>query len=144
MPNGCILYDDCYNASPESMKAALNVLSRAEWTTKPKIVFLGDMLDLGDESRKWHLDLVDSLRELTSVHLCFFGNAMYDVFQELTKEQSLFASRNWKMSYLRADEDPKSFLNEIQTPFSSAIVLVKGSRGMDLGRVVSLIEEQCR
>ncbi len=144
LANGCLLYDDCYNASPESMKAALSVLKRVDWVEKPKIVFLGDMLDLGDESRKWHLELLDSLRDLRDVHLCFFGNAMYDVFQELKKNESDFSQRRWKISHIPPSESPKKFFEEIQTPFSSAVVLVKGSRGMDLGRVVSAVEELCR
>ncbi len=141
MPNGCILYDDCYNASPESMKAALNVLKRADWSTKPKIVFLGDMLDLGDESRKWHLDLLDSLRNIGNIHLCLFGIAMYDVFQELIKDKESEGRLNRKVSYLKSNEDPTRFIDEVQIPFSTAVVLVKGSRGMDLGRVVKRLED---
>jgi UDP-N-acetylmuramoyl-tripeptide--D-alanyl-D-alanine ligase len=144
LPNGCILYNDCYNASPESMKAAFHVMKRSAWNNKPKVLFLGDMLDLGSESRKWHLDLITSLQEIHDAHLCFFGNAMYDVVQELKKDPTLVATHHWKISHLSASEDPRLFLNEVQTPFSSAVVLVKGSRGMNLGRVVSLVEEKCR
>ncbi|HMF07840.1 MAG TPA: UDP-N-acetylmuramoyl-tripeptide--D-alanyl-D-alanine ligase [Thermoanaerobaculia bacterium] len=51
-PSGAILYDDAYNASPPSMRAALDTLSRMEATRK--IAVLGDMLELGPEESWFH------------------------------------------------------------------------------------------
>ncbi len=49
--NGCTVIEDCYNASPESMKAALEFLGNSK---NNKIAVLGDMLELGDESERLH------------------------------------------------------------------------------------------
>ena len=45
LSSGALMLDDTYNASPESMLAALNLLS--EMDSKRKIAVLGDMLELG-------------------------------------------------------------------------------------------------
>jgi UDP-N-acetylmuramyl pentapeptide synthase len=52
--NGFTIIKDCYNAGPESMAAALNVLSRREGR---KIAVLGDMLELGDCAPTEHVKL---------------------------------------------------------------------------------------
>jgi UDP-N-acetylmuramoyl-tripeptide--D-alanyl-D-alanine ligase len=50
--SGALLYDDAYNASPPSMRAALDTLKLLRG--KRKIAVLGDMLELGPEERWWH------------------------------------------------------------------------------------------
>jgi UDP-N-acetylmuramoyl-tripeptide--D-alanyl-D-alanine ligase len=50
--SGALLYDDAYNASPPSMRAALDTLKLLRGTRK--IAVLGDMLELGSEESWWH------------------------------------------------------------------------------------------
>jgi UDP-N-acetylmuramoyl-tripeptide--D-alanyl-D-alanine ligase len=50
--SGAVLYDDAYNASPPSMRAALDTLKLL--AGRRKIAVLGDMLELGPEDRWWH------------------------------------------------------------------------------------------
>lgn len=52
--NGLTIIDDCYNANPVSMKASIDVLSKAEGR---KIAVLGDMGELGAEERKLHFSV---------------------------------------------------------------------------------------
>ena len=52
--NGLTIIDDCYNANPVSMKASIDVLSKAEGR---KIAVLGDMGELGTEERKLHFSV---------------------------------------------------------------------------------------
>lgn len=52
--NGFIIYEDCYNASPDSMKAALAVLSSQKKGTK--FAVLGSMLELGDYTEQGHIE----------------------------------------------------------------------------------------
>ena len=47
--------NDCYNASPDSIKAALTVLGTTE--CKRKIAILGDVLEMGDFAQKAHYEL---------------------------------------------------------------------------------------
>lgn len=52
--NGLTIIDDCYNANPVSMKASIDVLSKAEGR---KIAVLGDMGELGTDERKLHFSV---------------------------------------------------------------------------------------
>lgn len=63
--NGIII-NDCYNASPESMKAALLAFQHIE-TQSPKIAILGDMLGLGVNSPFWHRQVGRFLRKVPSL-----------------------------------------------------------------------------
>ncbi|MES2614891.1 MAG: UDP-N-acetylmuramoyl-tripeptide--D-alanyl-D-alanine ligase, partial [Bdellovibrionota bacterium] len=63
LPNGAVLYDDTYNASPLSMEVALHILEKPLFVDKPKLVVLGDMLELGTESNYWHEYLVPTLKK---------------------------------------------------------------------------------
>jgi UDP-N-acetylmuramoyl-tripeptide--D-alanyl-D-alanine ligase len=60
------LIDDCYNANPESMKAAILAFQALE-TNLPKIAVLGDMLELGVNSPFWHRQLGRFLRKAPSI-----------------------------------------------------------------------------
>ena len=53
---GVTVIEDCYNASPESMRASLSVLSQVAKGKGRKVAFLGDMRELGAESEKMHFD----------------------------------------------------------------------------------------
>ena len=54
--NGAKILLDCYNANPDSMRAAIDIISNLK-TTGRKIVFLGDMLELGLESANYHKEI---------------------------------------------------------------------------------------
>ena len=137
-----ILYDDCYNSSPSSLDAALAALNSAEWTQHFKILVLGDMLDLGLESKTWHLKLSEKLLKIENAHLCLFGSAMYDVFNELkTKHKVILEKGNVKLTHLAVSENPERFFTQLQGKIEGSVILVKGSRGMDLGRFVRVCEE---
>jgi UDP-N-acetylmuramoyl-tripeptide--D-alanyl-D-alanine ligase len=137
-----ILYDDCYNSSPSSLDAALAALNSAEWTQHFKILVLGDMLDLGLESKTWHLKLSEKLLKIKNAHLCLFGSAMYDVFNELkTKHKVILEKGNVTLTHLSVNENPERFFTQLQGKIEGSVILVKGSRGMDLGRFVRVCEE---
>lgn len=53
---GALLIDDTYNANPLSMQAALELLAELPCTGR-RIVVLGEMAELGDESPRWHRQL---------------------------------------------------------------------------------------
>lgn len=137
LKNKSVLFDDSYNASPASMQAALQVLHSPDWKGLKKIAILGDMLDLGQESKKWHLELASLLANAPDVHLCLYGTAMYDVYQYLTKKTNVTpttSNENRLISYRPASEDPTGFLTELSET-KECVFLVKGSRGMGLERM---------
>jgi UDP-N-acetylmuramoyl-tripeptide--D-alanyl-D-alanine ligase len=64
LANGSVVVDDCYNANPMSMRAALDELARAPGR---KVAVLGDMLELGPGERRFHEEVGAYARERADV-----------------------------------------------------------------------------
>lgn len=137
-PNGCIVIDDSYNGSPASVRAAFELLSSPAWRERRRLVILGDMLDLGAASERYHLELCEPLRALVDAgaQVLLFGDAMRVVHQRL-------AERGVATSLLPPDADPRALLDVAPVELARAVVLVKGSRGMQLERVVAEFARRC-
>ncbi|MBH88727.1 MAG: UDP-N-acetylmuramoylalanyl-D-glutamyl-2, 6-diaminopimelate--D-alanyl-D-alanine ligase [Magnetovibrio sp.] len=122
------LIDESYNASPVSMKAAIEVLGGV----KPvkggrRIAVLGDMLELGQESAQFHADLADVLKR-ESVDLVFTaGDQMVNLATALGSKLS--AGHVKRMSMLKA-----TVLETIQP---GDVVLVKASAASNAGIIVN-------
>lgn len=127
-----VLIDDCYNASPESMKAALLALNDLKSSGK-KIAVLGDMLELGQTGPFWHRQIGRFLRRVHSLqHLILVGEQA--AFMEKTVPVRIKVEKvaGWQ----DAVERLKCSLED------DAIVLVKGSRGMQLQNVVAAFADK--
>jgi UDP-N-acetylmuramoyl-tripeptide--D-alanyl-D-alanine ligase len=114
---------DCYNANPSSMEASIRNFIRIDKSDKTMI--LGDMLELGIDSVKEHQKIVDL------VH----GSGITDVYwvgRDFLKANLPFGSKK----YLNVDE----LLPEIEkSTFENRFVLIKGSRGIRLEKVLEKI-----
>lgn len=122
---------DCYNASPDSMKATLNVLSDMECRGR-KIAVLGDMLELGDMSEKLHRLVGKYAAHYRPDRLyCYGENAMYIAAE--ASEHGLASSAFHKDSKDLMAEKIKKDLK------SGDIILFKASRGMKLEEVIDKI-----
>jgi UDP-N-acetylmuramoyl-tripeptide--D-alanyl-D-alanine ligase len=64
LANGAVVVNDCYNANPMSMRAALDELSRAPGR---RVAVLGDMLELGPDERRFHEEVGAYARERADV-----------------------------------------------------------------------------
>jgi len=64
--DGLLIINDTYNANPASMKSAIDFVSHLK---RRKILILGDMLELGDESNKYHNEIGNYAREKSDVLL---------------------------------------------------------------------------
>ena len=129
--NGATVIDDSYNASPGSMEAALEVLRLAPEGTV-RIAVLGDMLELGDHAEHAHAE-VGSLAGQTADFVIAMGE------QARTTVES---ARRAGLSQDRAIvvDTPEQAIDALEPLLSpKARVLVKGSRGMRLERVVERI-----
>jgi UDP-N-acetylmuramoyl-tripeptide--D-alanyl-D-alanine ligase len=143
LKNGAVLFDDSYNSSPMSLEAALHSLDNKEWNRKIKFIVLGDMLDLGSESKYWHEKIFYSLKNLQNAYLCLYGSAMYDCYKLLKETEDMLILHNkTRLFWLAANEEPSQFLDSIDVNMSDFVILVKGSRGMKLDRLVKSIEEK--
>ncbi|MGK0386532.1 MAG: UDP-N-acetylmuramoyl-tripeptide--D-alanyl-D-alanine ligase [Patiriisocius sp.] len=115
---------DAYNANPTSMMAALQHFNAIEATSK--IVFLGDMFELGETTQKEHQYIVDYLSQsnITQIHLIgvHFSNTR-------TPSKNIHQYKTF--------EDLKEALTK-KTPTNTNI-LIKASRGMALERILDLL-----
>lgn len=120
------LINDCYNASPESMKAALLAFEKLE-TSGQKIAVLGDMLELGVTSQFWHRQLGRLLRKAPSIrHVLFVGDQVKWAQKTVPVGVDFSVVPSWR--------EAVTYLNEKLE--SESIVLVKGSLGMGLAQLV--------
>ena len=116
---------DAYNANPSSMAVAITNFLQLE---KPnKIMVLGDMFELGEESYKEHEALVDSLNNEDTVQCYFVGKA----FNECAREKANF-------HFYETFELFSAALTSVA--FANNTILIKGSRGMALERTLDFIK----
>lgn len=113
---------DAYNANPTSMQYALENFKR--FPAKSKMVILGDMFELGTESKTEHQAIVQIVQTLGFTKSIFVGK----YFFECNVVQGFkFQCFNTLKDYLREQK------------FNDTAFLIKGSRGMALERCVSFI-----
>ena len=131
--NGATVIDDSYNASPGSMQAALHVLELAPKGSL-KVAVLGDMLELGDHAGRAH-DEIGSLAGKAADVVIAVGEYAPRVV-ESARRAGLAKERAY---VLEGADQVVAALGPLLTPQTQ--VLVKGSRGMRLERVVEQIRE---
>ncbi len=127
--DGITSIEDCYNASPDSMRASLKILNDIKGNKK--IAVLGDMLELGTYSKEAHLQVGNMVAQNNVDCLLAYGkDAKYYV--EAAK-QSGVENAVWF--------DDKEKLSDTLLKITSAgdAVLFKGSRGMKLEDVINTV-----
>ncbi|MBC7318817.1 UDP-N-acetylmuramoyl-tripeptide--D-alanyl-D-alanine ligase [Candidatus Bipolaricaulota bacterium] len=124
-PFGWVL-DDCFNANPVSMQAALRTLARLRLPVKVRAALLGDMLELGPEEALFHRAVAEAARRFGVDLLFAFGPRMSAAF-------SAFGGPG-----LAEPGDLSRLVSAVREALGSgpALLLVKGSRGLALERVV--------
>lgn len=118
-----LLLLDAYNANPSSMNAAIE--NFAQMNQANKMVILGDMLELGDDSAKEHDAIVNLLKKKNITDVLLVG----PFFMESGKiiQAKTFSNADEVVVYLK------------QNPVKNAAILVKGSRGIKLEKVVEFL-----
>lgn len=113
---------DAYNANPTSMKAALENLEAIP--AKNKIAILGDMFEVGNTSAEEHQIIIDLLEKLEFSTMLACGKNFYQ-----TSTQEVLKFENF--------EDLKNYIQ--RNNFENATILIKGSRGMALERILEAL-----
>jgi UDP-N-acetylmuramoyl-tripeptide--D-alanyl-D-alanine ligase len=132
LPSGVLLVDDCYNANPASMKAALRTLRQLAGPGRA-LAALGDMLELGPAEDDLHRELGRDAAAAGLAALATFGPRA-----RLAREAAIEAGM--APSDTLHTEDPTllvAFVRERLRP--GDVLLVKGSRGMKLERLVEAL-----
>lgn len=124
-----ILIHDAYNASPESMKAALLAFEQIPATTK--VAILGDMLELGQVTAFWHRQMGRFLKKVPSLtHLILVGSHVQALQETAPDGLVCVVVPAWQEAVAQI----KPLLG------ASTAVLVKASRGIGLNNLVYELE----
>lgn len=135
---GMTVIDDCYNASPESMRAAIDVLCECAPTGSRRVAVLGDMLELGKNSIKLHRAVGEYLQDRGIDLLVAVGNDGVEIAQGAVEQGLnpanvlLFIDRNDTASIA------KGLASRVR---SGDTLLFKASRGVRLEGVISALKE---
>ncbi|MBM7579468.1 UDP-N-acetylmuramoyl-tripeptide--D-alanyl-D-alanine ligase [Jeotgalibacillus terrae] len=124
--NGEIFINDAYNASPTSMLAALQFLEEAKASGK-KIAVLGDMLELGDNEETFHREIGQKINFNEIPVLLTYGPRSKWLAEEALQRSPLVY---WFKEHDELVAELKKHLCK------GDLVLVKGSRGMELEKVI--------
>lgn len=135
------LIDDCYNANPASMRAALDLLAMAD---TGKIAVLGDMFELGENSHRLHAEVGEYAAKKGLQRLFCVGEEaryMYEAAEKTGGVQELyhFPERAALLEYLAANMDSAQSMENL-LPRGSTI-LIKASHGMEFSKVLEFLKE---
>jgi UDP-N-acetylmuramoyl-tripeptide--D-alanyl-D-alanine ligase len=120
--------NDCYNANPESMRAALDVLQNKVGSRK--VAILGDMLELGSNSESFHVELGLHVATIADELITIGPMAKYI-------NDAARGVGHPNVSHFENTDSVIKHLNNSLVP--GDIVLVKASQGMGLSRIVEAI-----
>jgi UDP-N-acetylmuramoyl-tripeptide--D-alanyl-D-alanine ligase len=130
-PGGSLLMDDTYNAAPTSVIAGLNLLSEMEGR---KVAVLGDMLELGEFEERGH--------RMVGVRVADTADELITVGQRarwIAEEAILSGLPQAKVVVVENKDAAIEYLhNRIG---EGDVVLIKGSRGMQMDQIVTALEE---
>ncbi|MEZ5524623.1 MAG: UDP-N-acetylmuramoyl-tripeptide--D-alanyl-D-alanine ligase [Pseudomonadales bacterium] len=124
LDSGVRIIDDSYNANPESLRAAIDVLSQCQGH---KVLVLGDMAELGDDALHDHCEAARYARSQGIDNLFTVGSLSAHAAREFGPQGHAF-------------ENQASLIESLKTRINSnTTVLVKGSRSAQMERIVQAL-----
>jgi len=128
--------EDCYNASPESMRASLDVLVGDAYGTGRKIAFLGEMRELGKDSAKMHFGVGKYAAEKGIDILFTFGAGA----EEIARGAESAGMRAESIFRIADAENADAAAEKLKETLKKGdIILFKASRALKLERVSAKI-----
>ena len=128
---GVTVIEDCYNANPDSMKAALAMFR--EYPCKRRFALLGDMLELGDLSREAHEEVGRQAAESGIDTLITYG-------EQARRTAVVAAAKGLTTLHANTYREAADALLRLMQPGDA--LLVKASRGMALEKVLELFYKE--
>ncbi|WMJ23763.1 UDP-N-acetylmuramoyl-tripeptide--D-alanyl-D-alanine ligase [Paludicola sp. MB14-C6] len=130
--NGIIVIEDCYNASPDSMNAAIDVISNTNCNGR-RFCVLGDMLELGDISEEAHVEVGKMVgRSRVDVLLCYG-----ELAKEIKRGAIMMGMKN--VFHFEEKENLVDYIKANVEPGDA--IIYKASRGMKLEEVILAVNE---
>lgn len=141
-----LLVDDCYNANPKAMRAAIDLLQNANGR---KVAILGDMFELGEDSAKMHASVGEYAKDKVDVLICCgeLSENMYEAAKDGAQRTVWFKTREELVDALSSEmnrnmedidwtsepskEEPLLEMDDT--------VLIKASHGMGFDSIVELL-----
>lgn len=132
-----LVVDDCYNANPKSMMAAIDLLNCADTR---KVAILGDMFEMGEQSDKLHREVgkyaIDNAVDL----LLIAGSNSRHMYDAAVANRTLKGSCQ-EIRYYDNTEELIKELSKGELLHDKDSILVKASHGMEFTKVVKLLTE---
>lgn len=129
IPGKYTIIDDTYNASPDSMKASINVLAELPCKGK-KIAVLGDMHELGVDSEEYHYEVGRYAADKAIDELVVIGELSQNIMRAVQESES-----GIKCYTFKDNGEVALYLLSVMGP--DDIVLIKGSNSMRLNEIVN-------
>lgn len=130
LPGGITLVDDTYNANPSSLKAALKAVAALRNSGGRILIALGEMMELGDAAVPAHLEAGRMVAETAAAYLVAMGEHAPEMIKGALESGM---GPNGAETAGTHEEMVDRLISRIKP---GDLILVKGSRMMDLGRVV--------
>lgn len=127
--------DDTYNANPASVKAALHTLERIANGCR-RVVVLGDMLELGDEAPRLHREVGREAARIGAQVIVAVG----EMAEEVVRGAKAAGEPPVCLTFSDSSAAAENILRYLQP---GDVVLVKGSRALQMELVVKAISEDC-
>jgi len=118
---------DYYNANPSSMQVAIENIGKLQ--ADRKVLILGDMFELGDESPAEHAAIIKKALDTDVAERIFIG-------KDFAGQESGIKNQESGVKFYSTAEDAIEALRS--EPIRNSTILIKGSRGMALERLVEL------
>ena len=129
LPNDIRLISDCYNANYDSMKAAIELLSKYK---ERKIAVLGDMLELGKYSEEIHSNIGKLINDNIDILICSGEMSKY-IYNN---------SKTNKKYYCNNNKEVEELLKDIILPKDT--ILFKASNSMNFTEIVNNIKNHLK
>lgn len=124
------IINDAYNASPTSMKASIDVVKQMK-NYHNKVLVLGDMFELGEQSEQLHASVVDVI-EYPITHLYTYGQDAKIITDHVQSQEQSINCQHFN--------NQAALIQKIKPLFDSkTLVLFKASRGMQFETIVQSI-----
>ena len=125
--------DESYNANPLSMYSAIKNMSLYKRRNKSKkIIFLGDMLELGKKSKKFHRKLSNVINNSDVDKVFVYGNHIKETFNHLSKNKKGIIFGNFSEAY--------NHLGKIIN--NNDLLMIKGSNATGLNQFSKNIKKE--
>ncbi|MBO4901785.1 MAG: UDP-N-acetylmuramoyl-tripeptide--D-alanyl-D-alanine ligase [Lachnospiraceae bacterium] len=143
-----LLVDDCYNANPKAMRAAIDLLQNAQGR---KVAILGDMFELGGDSGEMHASVGEYAKDKVDVLICCgtLSKQMYEAAKDGTQKTFWFETREELIKEIRRERqlmaapidwssEPEKTMGLLETDDT---ILIKASHGMGFSELLEVLQE---